>query len=178
MKKLLFFLLPLLVFACKGVEQHRAGIEELSTNWDNTTTAITDFQAQVSSDLTNYTKALAAVQPDEASRAKMTPEQVTVWEASQKTVTDALGAYAPLQKTVNDFAATWSEKSAEVTALKDGLASGKIEGDVDAKLAELNAMIATANENLTAWKASYATIKGSVDSAFAGLRQGTSTPTM
>jgi hypothetical protein len=175
MKKLLFFLLPLLVIACKGVEQHRAGIEELSGNWDATTKSITDFQAMVSADMTNYTKALAAMQPDDATRMKMTPVQVTTWEASQKTVTDALGAYAPLQKTVNDFVATWSEKSAEVTALKDGLNSGKIEGDVNAKLTELNAMIATANENLTSWKAQYATIKGSVDAAMAGLQQGSMT---
>lgn len=168
-----------MLFACKGVEQHRGNIEQLSANWDNTTKAVTDFQAMVSADLTNYTKALAAVQPDEASRAKMKPEQVIAWEASQKTVTDALGAYAPLQQTINDFVATWSAKSAEVTALKDGLQSGKIEGDVDAKIAELNAMIATANENLNAWKASYSTVRGSVDASFAGLQQGsgmTATP--
>ena len=178
MKKLFLFLLPaLLLVACKSAEKHRAPIEKLSSDWDATTKAITDFQAEVSADLTNYTKALAAVQPDDATRAKMTPEQVTVWEASQKTVTDALGSYAPLQKTINDFVATWSEKSAEVTALKDGLAKGKLEGDVDAKVAELNAMIATANENLNAWKASYATIKGSVDASMASLQAGT-TPTM
>lgn len=174
MKKLILFLLPLLMIACKGVEQHRAGVEELSGNWDAATKSITDFQAMVSADLTSYTKALAAMQPDDATRMKMKPEQVTAWEASQKSVTDALGAYGPLQKTINDFVSTWSEKSAEVTALKDGLAAGKIEGDVNAKITELNGMIATANENLTAWKASYATIKGSVDAAMSRLRQGNS----
>ena len=176
MKKLFFFLLPLLVFACKGVEQHRASIEELSTNWDATTKAVTDFQAMISSDFTNYTQALAAMHPDDMTRAKMTPDQVTAWEASQKTVTDALGAYAPLQKTVSDFVATWTEKSQEVTALKDGLAAGKIEGDVNAKVTELNGMIATANENLNSWKAQYATIKGNVDAAMAGLHQGMMSP--
>ena len=176
MKNLFFFLLPLLVFACKGVEQHSTAINELSTNWDNTTKSLTDFQAMVSNDLTNYTQALAAMQPDDATKAKMKPEQVTTWEASNKAVTDALGAYAPLQKTINDFMATWSEKSAEVTALKDGLAAGKIEGDVNAKITELNAMIATANENLTAWTASYATVKGGVDAAMASLKQGATAP--
>jgi hypothetical protein len=162
----------LLVFACKGVEQHRTSIEELSTNWDATTKAVTDFQAMVSSDFTNYTQALAAMHPDDATRAKMTPAEVTAWEASQKTVTDALGAYAPLQKTISDFVATWTEKSQEVTALKDGLAAGKIEGDVNAKVTELNGMIATANENLNSWKAQYATIKGNVDAAMAALKPG------
>ena len=172
MKNLFFLFLPLLVISCKGVEQHRTGIEELSANWDTTTKNVTDFQAMVSTDLTNYTKTLAAMQPDEASRAKMTPDQVTTWEASQKTVTDALGGYAALQQTVNDFTTTWSEKSAEVAALKEGLANGKIEGDVNAKLTELNTMIATANENLAQWKSTYATVKGSVDASMAGLQQG------
>ena len=161
----ILLLLPLLLFACKGAEQHREGIEQLSVNWDNTTKAITDFKAMVSGDMTGYTQKLAAMQP--ATTSTMTPEQTTAWEASQKTVTDALGAYGPLMQTINDFEATWNAKTAEVTALKDGLAAGKLEGDVNAKLTELNAMIATANENLNSWKANYASIKGSVEAAMA-----------
>lgn len=170
MKNLFFLLLPLLILSCKGVEQYRAPVDELSTNWDNTTKAITDFQGMVSSDLTSYTQALAKMQPDDATKAKLKADQVAAWETAQKAVTDALGAYAPMQKTINDFVKTWSEKSAEVTALKDGLAAGKIEGDVNAKITELNAMVAAGNENLTAWKASYATVKSSVDAAFNNLQ--------
>lgn len=178
MKKLFLFALPLLMISCKGVEQHRAGIEELSGNWDNTTKAVTDFSGMVSSDLTNYTKALAGTQLDPAVASKLTPAQTTSLEAAQKSVTDALGAYAPLQQTINDFATTWTEKSAEVTALKDGLAAGKIEGDVTAKLAELNGLVVTANENLTAWQGTYGTIKGGVDTAMSSYTQllGTLTP--
>lgn len=173
MKQLILFILPVLMISCKGVEQHRANIEELSADWETTTKEITDFQAQVSNDFTQYNQALAALHPDDATRAAMTPDQVTAWEASQKPATDALNAIPPFQKKINDFMTTWSEKSEEVTALKDGLASGKLEGDVDARIADLRAMISTANENLTSWKAEYATIKGNVDSAFSGLRRGT-----
>lgn len=169
MKKLILFALPLLMISCKGVEQYRAGIEELSGNWDTTTKAVTDFAGMVSSDLSNYTKALASVSLDEMTAKKLKPEQVTAFQAAQKGVTDALGAYAPLQQNINDFVKTWSEKSAEVTALKDGLAAGKIEGDVPAKLAELNGLVASANENLTAWQATYATVKGGVDKAMGDL---------
>lgn len=171
MKKLFFLLLPLLVFACKGVEQYQAPINELSTNWDSTTRGITDFQAEVSNDLTAYTQNLAAMQPDDATKAKMKPADITAWEAAQKSVTDALGAYAPFQKTINDFVKVWAEKSSEVTALKDGLAAGKLEGDVNAKITELNAMVATGNENLTSWKAAYASLKGSVDAAYGSVKQ-------
>jgi len=171
MKKLFFFLLPLLVLSCKGVEQYRAGIEELSGNWDNTTKAVSDFSAMVSADMTNYTKALASMHVDDATAKKLKPEQVQAWEAAQKGVTDALGAFIPLQKTINDFLTTWTEKTAEVNALREGLAAGKVEGDVNAKLTDLNALVATANENLTAWKASYATVKNGVAAALTNLQQ-------
>src|SRR4026207_2318809 len=101
MKKLFFFILPLLVLSCKGVEQYRAGIEELSGNWDTTTKAVSDFSAMVSTDMTNYTKALGTMQVDDATAAKLKPEQVQAWEAAQKGATDALSAYTPLQKTIN-----------------------------------------------------------------------------
>jgi hypothetical protein len=171
MKKLFLFALPLLMISCKGVEQYRAGIEELSGNWDTTTTAVTDFAGMVSTDLTNYTQALANVKVDDAVAKKMKPEQTAALDAAKKAVTDALGAYAPLQQTINDFVKTWSEKSADVTALKDGLAAGKIEGDVAAKLTELGALVTSANDNLTAWKGSYGTVKGGVDTAMGALTE-------
>jgi hypothetical protein len=171
MKKLFFFLLPLLVLSCKGVEQYRAGIEEVSGSWDTTTKAASDFSGMVASDMTNYTKALASMNPDEATMKKLKPEQVTAWTAAQKGATDALTAYAPLQKTIGDFMKTWTEKSADVNALKEGLAKGKLDGDVAAKITELKAMIATAGENMTAWKASYATIKNGVAAALTNLQQ-------
>lgn len=169
MKKLFLFALPLLMISCKGVEQYRAGIEELSGNWDNTTKSVTDFAGMVSGDLSNYTKALAGVTLDEMTIKKLKPEQVTAFKASQQAVTEALGGYAPLQQNINDFVKTWSEKSAEVTALKDGLAAGKIEGDVTAKLAELGGLVTSAGENLTAWQGTYGTVKGGVDKAMGDL---------
>lgn len=171
MKKLFFFLLPLLVLSCKGVEQYRPAVEEVATSWDATTKEASDFSAMVSSDMTNYTKAMASMSVDEASMAKLKPEQVTAWQAAQKGVTDALSAYAPLQKTIGDFMTTWTEKSADVNALKEGLTKGKFEGDVNAKVTELKAMIATANENMAAWKASYSTIKNGVAASLTNLQQ-------
>lgn len=176
MKKLFLFALPLvLLVACKGVEQYRAGIEELSGSWDTTTKAITDFAAMVSNDMTSYTQAAATIPTiDEAAAKKMKPEQTAAIETARKGVTDALGAFAPLQQTINDFVKTWSEKAADVTMLKDGLAAGKIDGDVTGKLTELNALVATGNENLKAWEASYATVKGGVESAMSAMKQAMS----
>lgn len=171
MKKLFLFVLPLLMVSCKGVEQYRTGIEELSGNWDNATKAVTDFAASVSTDLTNYQTAFAGVQLDEMVAKKLKPEQTTAFDAAKQAVADALAAYAPFQQTINDFATTWTEKAASVTALKDGLAAGKLEGDVNAQLTELGTMVTTANDNVKAWTESYGAIKGGVDTAMGTLTE-------
>lgn len=171
MKKLFLFVLPLLIVSCKGVEQYRTGIEELSGNWDNATKSVTDFAATVSTDLTNYQTAFAGVQLDEMVASKLKPEQTTAFDAAKQAVADALAAYAPFQQTINDFATMWTEKSAAVTALKDGLAAGKLEGDVTGQLAELGTLVTTANENVTAWTESYGAIKGGVDTAMGSLTE-------
>lgn len=172
MKKLFFFALPLFLFvACKGVEQYRSGIEELSGNWDTTTKAITDFAGMVSNDMTNYTQNVAGMTMDEAAAKKMTPDQMTAIENAKKGVTDALAAYVPFQQTINDAVKTWAEKSAELTTLKDELAGGKIEGDPTARVTELNNMVTKTNEDLKAWEATYSTIKGGVEGALTTLKQ-------
>lgn len=178
MKKLFLFLLPVLMVSCKSVEQYRAGIEELSGNWDTTTKAVTDFAAQVSNERTAFTTALAGVSLDEMVAKKLTAEQKSAFETAQMGVVDAIKAYEPFQQSIGDFTKTWTEKSAEVTALKDGLASGKLEGDVAAKLADLNSTVTTATENLKTWQTTYATVKGSVETAMGNLNQVVASLTM
>lgn len=165
MKKLLFLALPLLLFSCKGVEQYRAGIEELAGNWDSTTTTITDFSGMVSAELTKYTNSFAAMQPDEATLAGLKPEQKSAIESTRMAVVEALKGYPALQKNIKEFVDTWTEKSETLTSLKDGLAAGKIEGDVTAKLSELSGMVTTANENVETWKGTHDTIKTNLQDA-------------
>ncbi len=172
MKKLFFFIaLPLLLVSCKGVEQYKAGIDELAGNWDTTTKAITEFSGKVSSDLSNYTQTLAGMRLDDKVAAKLSTDQTSSLETAQKAVIDALGGYPPLQKKINEFVTTWTEKSGMLTTLKDGLAAGKIEGDVPAQISELGNLVTTANDNLSSWKESYTTIQGRVDTAMSSLTE-------
>jgi hypothetical protein len=165
MKKLFFLALPLLLVSCKGVEQYRAGIEELAGNWDSTTEALTQFSGMLSTDLSSYTNSFAAMQPDEAAMASLNPEQKAAIETSRDGVVEALKAYPTLQTSIKDFVNTWTEKSAVLTSLKDGLAAGKIEGDVTAQLSDLSTMVTTATENLDSWKGSHETIQATLRNA-------------
>jgi len=157
--------LPLFLFSCKGVEQYRAGIEELSGSWDSTTTTITDFSSMVSGELTKYTNSFAAMQPDEAILASLKPEQKDAIESSRMGVVEALKGYPALQKNIKEFVDTWTEKSEMLTSLKDGLTAGKIEGDVTTTLSELSGLVTTANENVETWKGTHDTIKSNLQDA-------------
>ncbi len=165
MKKLFFLALPFLFLSCKGVEQYRAGIEELSGSWDTTTAGLSEFSAKLSSELSNYTNAFAAMQPDETTLAGLKSDQKEAIEASRNEVVGALKAYPELQKNIKGFVDTWTEKSQVLTSLKDGLAAGKIEGDVTAQLSELSGFVTTANENLSAWTADHTSIQSTLRNA-------------
>ncbi len=172
MKKFLLFALPLFLFSCKsGVDAHKAAIEELGTNWDAATAAVTGFSESLTKDVTYFTEAASAMTLDEAATAALTGDAATNWTAATAAYKAATtDAYAPVQTELNDFVTMWSEKAAAVTALKDGLAAGKIEGDVAAQVTELNTLVTQGNEKVTAWTAKQAELKTAGEAALAALK--------
>jgi hypothetical protein len=172
MKKVLLFALPLFLFSCKsGVETHKAAIEELGTNWDAATASVTGFAESLTKDVTTYTEAAASLSLNEAATAALKGDAAKKWaEATAAYKAATTDAYAPVQAELNDFVTLWTEKAAGVTALKDGLAAGKIEGDVAAQVAELSGLVTQATEKVTAWTAKQAELKTAADSALGLLK--------
>ncbi|MBK9735617.1 MAG: hypothetical protein IPO92_11870 [Saprospiraceae bacterium] len=172
MKKLLLFALPLFLFSCKsGVDAHKAAIEELGTNWDAATAAVTGFSEGLTKDVTGYTEAAAAMTLSEDAVKALKPDMAAKYaEATAAYKAATVDAYAPIQTELNDFVTMWTEKAAGVTALKDGLAAGKIEGDVAAQIAELSGLVTQGTEKVTAWTAKQAEVKTAADSALGMLK--------
>ena len=52
---------------------------------------------------------------------------------------------------IQSFIGDWTEKSKGLTALTDGLAAGKIEGNVPEQIASLKEALAGATSNVTGW---------------------------
>jgi hypothetical protein len=71
---------------------------------------------------------------------------------------------------VAEFTKSWQEKAAEVQALQDGLAAGKLEGNVETQVADLNALVTQANESLTSWKTAHAAAKTRAQAAADSLK--------
>ncbi len=167
MKNLLLLALPLFLFSCKpGVEAHKVAIEELGTNWDAATAAVTGFSESLTKDVTGYTEAATSmILTEEAAKALKPDVAAKYAEATAAYKAATVEAYAPVQTELNDFVTMWTEKAAAVTALKDGLAAGKIEGDVAAQIAELSGLVTQGTEKVTAWTAKQAELKTAADSA-------------
>ena len=166
MKKLFFLLLPFVLFACgKGVEQYRGAIEGLGSEWDATTSAITEFANNLNTDLSNFSQMAGAMNLSEDVQKKLKPEQATEWQTVRAAFSQALQAFAPIRTQVGEFTKTWGEKAAEVQALKDGLASGKLEGDVNANVEAIKTHITLGKESLEAWKKAHNDAKAQAQSA-------------
>ncbi|MFZ1704173.1 MAG: hypothetical protein WAT79_07490 [Saprospiraceae bacterium] len=171
MKKLLLFVLPLFIFSCKpGVETFRPQIEELSTNWDANTKAVTEFANNLTTEITGYTNMASTMTLAEDVVKGLKPEMATKYAEATTAFSAATAAYGPIQAELGEFTKMWVEKTASVNALKDGLANGKIEGDIKMQIADLTALIAQASEKLTGWQTKQSEAKVAADSASAMLK--------
>lgn len=164
MKNIFAIAIPLVfLVACNSVEKHRAGIETLATQWDETTNAVTEFAGSLQTEQANFTQSLASMQVAEDVVAKIKDaakkEAITAGFAALQ---NAGGAYNSINAEVMNFVSGWTEKAAEVNALKEGLANGKLEGDVAAQIASLTSMVTEANTKLEGWKQSAETARKAI----------------
>ncbi|MBI1224637.1 MAG: hypothetical protein GC192_05325 [Bacteroidetes bacterium] len=166
MKKVLTFAAIALVFAaCNSVAKFKPQIEELAKTWDSTTSQVTEFATSVKTEQANWANASSAM--------AVAPEAMEKWDDAAK------AKYAEIQAAANGsttgisgiateldaFVTSWTEKSNTMKALTDGLAAGKIEGDVNAQIAELTAATTDANAKLGEWKAKFDSVKAEASKA-------------
>ena len=150
MKNLLLLLCPcLLVLACKNVDQYRAPIDSLSTEW---TKAGEVIMATGSSLETATTFLNAMVDSFKIDSTKKFSKPAMMKMDSMKTAFMAqIQGISGLSTEVNDFKAKWATMTADVNALTTGLKDGKLEGDVMAKVNDLKSNCATALTQAEGW---------------------------
>ncbi len=164
MKQLFALALPLLLLsACNSVEKHRASIETLSTQWDEATSSVTEFAGMLQTEQANFQQSVTGMQVSEDVLAKVKDaakkDAITQGYAALQSAGTSMGS---ISAEVANFVTGWTEKAAEVNALKEGLANGKLEGDVPAKVAELTAMVTDATSKLTTWKEQFEQAKSTL----------------
>jgi chromosome segregation ATPase len=164
MRIIIALALPLLFLtACNSVEKHRAGIEGLATQWDEATAQVTEFAGTLQSEQSSFTQSLSTLEVNEEMLAKVKDAaKKEELSASFASLQSSGASFASLSAEVSNFVSTWTEKAAEVNALKEGLASGKLEGDVPAKIAELTTLVTDATTKLGTWKEQFDAAKAAV----------------
>lgn len=171
MKKFFLFLIPVLLFSCKGVDQYKSGIEDLSTNWDETTSKVETFSTMLDGDLTSYGELFKSLTVSEEMTAKAKPELLSAFTASQNDFSSSLNGMANVKSELMGFLATWSEKASDLNSLKEGLASGKLGDDTATKITDLNDLITKGTDMLSTWTETYNNSKSGTDNAAAKMKE-------
>lgn len=160
MKKVFAFAAIALIFAaCNSVAKFKPQIEALGTSWDAATSQVTELATSVKTEQSNWMNAVNTM--------NVAPEAMAKWDDAAKTKYAEIQTAAQASTTsmngiaseIDGFISSWTEKSAKVQALKDGLAAGKIEGDVAAQIAELTAAATDATNKVGEWKSKFDSVK-------------------
>ncbi len=149
MKKLFLFFLVISFVACSGgVEKYAGAINGVASNWESTTETFTGFVENLNSEKEKFNKIKSEMTvPEDASE-----DMMTKLKGMMSTFAEQGNVFSKLTEQTNGFAKEWQEKSKDLTALKEGLEAGKIEGDVQAKIDGLSDMISTAKEKVGGWE--------------------------
>jgi len=152
MRKLIILaILAVALASCNNVGKYKEAIESLSSDWDAATSQVTATVDQVTQIQGQATTALESMNPSEDIMAKLNDEQKGKLDMLKQTVQSQLGDLGALAQEAFAFVTKWQEEGGKLTALKDGLASGKLPGDVQATIDSLKGLIGTAGENVAAW---------------------------
>ena len=119
MKKLIAFALPLLfLVACNSVEKYRSGIESLTTQWDQTTTTVTEVAEMVSAEQANFQQNLSTMAIADEAMAKIKDDKKTMVMDAYNAFQTSGTSFSAISGEINDFVSNWTSKAEEVNALK------------------------------------------------------------
>ena len=166
MKKVFAFAAIALVFAaCNSVAKFKPQIEELAKTWDATTSQVTEFATSVKTEQSNWANAATAMTVAPEAMAKWDDTAKAKYAEIQAAAQTSTTGIAGISSELDGFVSSWTEKSNSMKSLTDGLAAGKIEGDVTAKIADLTAAATDATSKLGTWKTKFDEVKGAAAKA-------------
>ncbi len=166
MKKVLAFAAFALIFAaCSNVAKFKPMVEELASKWDSTTAGVTEFATAVKSEQSSLMNTVNEMQVAPETMEKWGDDAKAKYSEIQNAASASTSNLAGLSSELDAFVTSWAEKSQEVKALQDGIAAGKLEGDVATKIADLTASANDATTKLDGWKAKFEEAKAAAAQA-------------
>ena len=167
MKKVFAFLaVTFILSACGGgVNKYKPAIEELSGKWDTATSAVTAFSKMLKTEQSGLMNLSNSMQIDPDAMGKWDEATASKFNNIKAMVQNNSNGMAAITSELDGFMSSWAEKGKKVKALKDGLAAGKLEGDVNAKIAGLTSAVTDATSKLDGWKSQFNKIKDAIANA-------------
>ncbi|MCB0551646.1 MAG: hypothetical protein KDD19_29035 [Phaeodactylibacter sp.] len=152
MRKLIILsILSIALASCSNVGKFKEAIETLSTDWEGTTAKVTAVVDQINATQAQAKSALESMNPSEEVAATLNDDQKAKLAIIQQTVQSQMGELGTLAQKAFEFVSQWQTEGEKLTALKDGLAAGKLPGDVQATIDSLKELMGTAEQNVTNW---------------------------
>jgi hypothetical protein len=158
------------IFSCKNVEQYKAGIEELGTKWDAATSAFGEFGKSVETENATFASLTDSVVIDSVKFAKLDAASKTQITDAKNNFVNAGAGYANLMTEIGTFTTNWTAKAEELKALKDGLANGKLDGDVLGKITELTNFVTEGESKLNTLKETFKSTKEGVTNSYVNYK--------
>lgn len=173
-KFFLFALLTFVVSSCSNVGKYAEAINALSGDWDSTTSSVLALSEKITTAQNTWNTMKAGMQITEEMQGSLGEDvlgQVTELIGGNEAIT---GQFGELSKGVFEFISNWEEKGAALTGLKDGLAAGKLEGDPQATIDELTALVASGKEQMGGWDEALSGANSAAQAALARFTELTS----
>ncbi|MEP7196784.1 MAG: hypothetical protein ABI851_09695 [Saprospiraceae bacterium] len=150
MKNLLLLILPCcMMLSCKNVDQYRAPIESLTSEWAKAGEAVMATGSSIGTASTFLNSMVDSFKID--STKKWSKNAMMSMDSMKQAFMAQVQGISGLISEVSDFRAKWMTMSADVEALNSGLKNGKLEGDVMAKINDLKSNCAMAMTQSEAW---------------------------
>jgi hypothetical protein len=166
MKKVFAFMaFATVLAACSNSAKFTDSINELASKWDATTSAVTEFSQTV--------KDAQAAWVESSNSMQVAPETMANWDETTKNKYNDLQAAAQtntanlgsIASELDGFIAQWAGQNNSMQALKDGLASGKLGSDTEAKIAELTSAANGTATTLDGWKTKYQEVASALENS-------------
>ena len=164
-KFLLFAVLTFVLASCSNVGKYKEAIESLSGDWDSTTNAVVAIGEKITTAQNSWnTMQESMVVTDEMTEnlGEDVLGQITELVAGNGAISDQFG---DLSKGVFEFVSNWEEKGKKLTELKEGLAGGKLPGDVQGTIDELTNLVSEGKTKVSGWEEGLASAQAAAQSA-------------
>ncbi|HMQ50069.1 MAG TPA: hypothetical protein PKA00_21765 [Saprospiraceae bacterium] len=171
MRKLIFLFLLTGVFSCNNVAKYKDAINGLATDWDATTATVSGLIEKITAVQTQAKDLMTSMNPSEEAAAAMNEQQTATLNDLKQGLQANLGTLGEMSKTAFEFVSKWQSEGEKLTALKDGLAAGKLPKDVQATIDSLKATAEEGKSKVGEWEGGLENTQDMVQKAAAAYQQ-------